>query len=93
MVGAQISLTAGRWIFALPITFLAMIAPMFPHLGTLSRGAGGMLAGAVDGGWPYRLGLILALGLAGMIAVRKPNFLAGTTPSPSTLNRNAAIMN
>ena len=66
MVGAQIP---DSWAldFALPITFLAMIAPMFRTSAHIVAALVASLAALLTAGVPYSLGLILA-GLAGMIA-------------------------
>ena len=66
MVGAQIP---ESWAldFALPITFLAMIAPMFRTPAHVVAALVASVAGLLTAGVPYSLGLIIA-GLAGMMA-------------------------
>ena len=66
LLGAQIPQS---WAldFALPITFLAMIAPMFRTPAHVIAAVVASVAGLLTAGVPYSLGLILA-GLAGMLA-------------------------
>jgi len=75
--------------FALPITFSRnLIAPMFRTSAHIVAGRW-CIPRRCDGACgPIRWGLILA-GLAGMIAGAQPELWLGTTPGPTTLNRNA----
>jgi predicted branched-subunit amino acid permease len=66
LLGAQIPQS---WAldFALPITFLAMIAPMFRTPAHVIAAVVATGAGLLTAGVPYSMGLIIA-GLAGMLA-------------------------
>jgi predicted branched-subunit amino acid permease len=66
LLGAQVP---ESWAldFAIPITFLAMIAPMFRTLAHVVAAGVAVVAGLLAVGIPYSLGLIVA-GLVGMMA-------------------------
>jgi predicted branched-subunit amino acid permease len=53
--------------FAIPITFLAMIAPMFRTAAHVIAALVAVVVSLLAAGVPYSLGLIIA-GIAGMIA-------------------------
>lgn len=66
MLGAQVP---DSWAldFAIPITFLAIIAPMFRTLAHVVAAFVGMVVSLLAAGVPFSLGIIIA-GVAGMIA-------------------------
>jgi len=66
MLGAQVP---DSWAldFAIPITFLAMIAPMFRTAAHVMAALVAVIVGLLAAGVPYSLGLIIA-GIAGMMA-------------------------
>ena len=70
LIGAMVgSSVPDSWAldFAIPITFLAMIAPMFRTPAHVVAALVASVAGLLTAGVPYSLGLIIA-GLAGMMA-------------------------
>lgn len=66
LLGAQVP---DSWAldFAIPITFLAMIAPMFRTAAHVMAALVAVIVGLLAAGVPYSLGLIIA-GIAGMMA-------------------------
>lgn len=66
LLGAQVP---DSWAldFAIPITFLAMIAPMFRTLAHVVAALAAVIVSLICAGVPYSLGLIIA-GVAGMMA-------------------------
>jgi predicted branched-subunit amino acid permease len=69
VVGALIGARVPEWLaldFAIPITFLAMIAPMFRTLAHVAAAVVAVLVSLLAAGIPYSLGLLVA-GLAGMM--------------------------
>ena len=72
LLGAQIP---DSWAldFAIPITFLAMIAPMFRTLAHVVAAFVAVVVSLLAAGVPYSLGIIIA-GIAGMIAGARTEF-------------------